>query len=407
MITDVLIIGGGQAGLSASYCLKERGIEHVVLERSRVGESWRSKRWDSFRLVTPNWQCALPGFHYYREFGGGDPDGSMTKDDIVHYLEAYRTFFDPPLIQGISVHSLVAVDGGFRADTNAGSWFANEVVIATGGYHAPKIPLVGARLPSWVQQLHSSAYKNPDQVGSDGVLVVGTGQSGCQIAEELLFAGKDVHLAVGGALKSPRWFRGRDVTGWLVDMGHYSITVDEHRMGRAVRKKVNHYLSEPGARGEIDLRSLSARGLRLHGRLNDIRHGTLQFRDDLEHNLNQADAAAEGIKRQIDDFIEQHGLDMPPEPAPQMPPSSIDTSLSMDVDKAGIRTVIWATGFDLQYDWLGIDAFDEFGYPDVWRGISRRVRGLYFLGLPWMWTWGSGRLSGVGADAAFVAEQLG
>lgn len=403
---EVLIVGGGQAGLSASYCLKERGIEHVILERARVGESWRSARWDSFCLVTPNWQCTLPGFHYTGAFKGNDPDGFMVRNEIIHYIESYRRSFDPPLREGVSVRSARQSKAGFLIETSEDSWLARNVIAATGGYHVPKIPALNSSIPTWIQQLHSSTYKGPHQVEEGGVLVVGTGQSGCQIAEDLLLSGKRVYLSVGGAPRSPRWYRGRDITNWLVDMGHYTVTIDTHPLGKAVRQKVNHYLSGRDGGREIDLRCLAARGLKLYGRLDDISGAVLRLKNDLEYNLNEADIASDRIKQMIDQYISTEAIDAPTEPPSERVLSPAPSKLSLDLEAEDIQTIVWATGFKLDYQWLQMDAFDSEGYPNLHRGISQNVPGLYFLGLPWMWTWGSGRFSGVGDDAEYISDHI-
>ncbi len=220
-----------------SWWLAQRGIDHLVLERQRVGYEWRERRWDSFCLVTPNWQCRLPGFPY----AGDDPHGFMVREDIVGYLEAYVESFAPPLIEGVTVTGLARAGRGFALSTTAGELSADQVVVATGGYHHPAIPRPAERLPRSLTQLHSSEYASPDALPAGAVLVVGTGQSGCQIAEDLHLAGRRVHLAVGGAPRVSRFHRGRDVTDWLEEMGHYDMPVTEHSLGDRVRLQANHY----------------------------------------------------------------------------------------------------------------------------------------------------------------------
>ena len=213
---SVIIVGGGQAGLSISYCLGERNIDHIIFEKHQVGHAWRDKRWDSFCLVTPNWQCQLPGFPY----NGDDPDGFMQRDEIVDYIEAYARAFNPPIQERVSVNCVRKnpISDLYEVSTSLGDFTANQVVIATGGYHKPRIPAIADQLPDDILQLHSSAYKNSQSLPDKAVLVVGTGQSGCQIAEDLHLAGKQVHLAVGSAPRSPRRYRGKDVVDWLDQM---------------------------------------------------------------------------------------------------------------------------------------------------------------------------------------------
>lgn len=292
---SVIIVGGGQAGLSMSYCLKERGIDHLVFEKHRIGHSWRTYRWDSFCLVTPNWQCQLPNYPY----AGSDPHGFMKRDEIVQYIEAYAASFDPPIKEGVEVLRIWKDKAQelFYLTTSIGNYTADQVVIATGGYHRPKIPSIAERLPDGIVQLHSSQYKNPQSLPDKAVLVVGTGQSGCQIAEDLHLAGKQVHLCVGGAPRSPRRYRGKDVVDWLDQMGYYDLSIDEHPQRDKVRTKANHYVTGRDGGREIDLRQFALEGMQLHGRLRAIRQGILEFWDDLQQNLDQADAVAESIKK--------------------------------------------------------------------------------------------------------------
>lgn len=398
----VIIVGGGQAGLSLSYHLKERGIDHRVLEKNRIGHAWRNQRWDSFCLVTPNWQCQLPGFPY----PGDDPNGFMQRDEIVEYVEAYARSFQPPLQEEVTV-ARVRREGSdrFYLDTSVGEFTASQVVIATGGYHRPKIPAFAARLPGGITQIHASQYKNPQSLPSGAVLVVGTGQSGCQIAEDLHLAGRQVHLCVGGAPRSPRRYRGKDVVDWLEQMGYYDIPIDQHPQREAVRHKTNHYLTGRDGGREIDLRQFALEGMQLYGRLTDIQGSTLAFDGTLKQNLDQADAVAESIKRTIDQFIDQHQLEAPPE-APYIPVwAPQDDHRSLDFAAAQITTVIWAMGYHADFSWVDVPVFDGKGYPGHDRGVTP-VEGLYFLGLPWLYTWGSGRFSGIARDAQYLADRI-
>ena len=398
----VVVIGGGQAGLSMSYCLTARGIDHVVLERHQIGHDWRARRWDSFCLVTPNWQCRLPGFPY----NGSDPKGFMVKEEILRYLEDYVRFFGPPVIEGASVTQLRAnPSGGFDLSSNVGDCHADQVVIATGGYHIPEIPRIGERLPERVTQLHSSAYRNPQSLPAGEVLVVGTGQSGCQIAEDLHLAGRRVHLCVGSAPRTARRYRGRDVVEWLEDLGYYSLSVDQHPLKEKVRSKSNHYVTGRDGGRDIDLRLRAREGMQLHGRLINIRGDRLEFATDLKQNLDQADAVADSIKTTIDKMISERGIDAPMEAryVPLWEPG--DQSLSLDLAASGITSVIWSTGYRADYRWIEVPLFDGRGYPVHHRGVTT-VPGLFFVGLPWQHTWGSGRFSGVAADAEYVADGI-
>ena len=395
----VAIIGGGQAGLSISYCLKQRGIAHIIFEKNKIADSWRSKRWDSFCLVTPNWQCTLPGYPY----PGNDPNGFMQRDEIVQYIEDYAASFKPLIREGVTVSNISKPENVFEIETSIGHYIADQVVVATGGYHTPKIPRMAERLPLNLTQLHSSEYKNSDALPEGAVLIVGTGQSGCQIAEDLHLAGRQVHLCVGGAPRAPRTYRGKDVVDWLDQMGYYDMSIDDHPQKDSVRVKTNHYVTGRDGGREIDLRRFALEGMGLYGRLKDINLNQLWFQDDLKHNLDQADAVAESIKRTIDTYIQENRLDAPLETPYEplwQPPMDM---ASLDIDTANISTVIWSTGYHTNFSWIDIPVFDGKGYPGHERGITP-IRGLYFLGLPWLYTWGSGRFSGVARDANYLAD---
>ena len=398
---EVIVVGGGQAGLSMSYCLVQRDIDHLVLERDRIASDWHRARWDSFCLVTPNWQCRLPGFPY----AGDDPDGFMVRDEIVAYIEAYADCFDPPLAEGVNVAGLERASGGFTLDTSAGPMTADHVVVATGGYHGPKIPRFAERLKPNIAQLSASQYRNPDALPAGDVLVVGTGQSGCQIAEDLHLAGRTVHLCVGGATRTARFYRGRDVVAWMHDLGYYDLPVHEHTLGESVREKANQYVTGRDGGRDIDLRQFAREGMRLYGRLTDLRGGVLTFAPDLKRNLDRADAAAESIKDTIDAHIANHGLDAPEEQryTPVWHPGVQPREL--DLAAAGVASVIWCIGFASDYRWLDVPIFDGRGRPRHQRG-STDVPGLYLLGLPWLYTWGSGRFSGIARDADHLANHI-
>jgi putative flavoprotein involved in K+ transport len=398
----VVVVGGGQAGLSMSFCLKQRGIRHVVFEKHRIAHEWRENRWDSFCLVTPNWQCQLPGFAY----SGDDPRGFMLKDEIVRYIEAYAASFHPPVREGTTVVRLHRSEADrYAVSTSAGEYTADQVVVATGGYHGPLIPRLAERLPESMRQLHSSAYRNPQALPDGAVLVVGTGQSGCQIAEDLHLAGRRVHLCVGGAPRSPRLYRGKDVVEWLTAMGYYDIPFDEHPQKAGVREKTNHYLTGRDGGREIDLRRLALEGMHLHGRMKGLRSTRFEFHSDLEENLNHADAVADSIKASIDKYIAEHGIGAPSE-LPYRPvwrPGN--STLELDHVTAGIRAVIWCIGFETDYRWVEAPVFDGKGIPAHRRGVTSS-HGLYFLGLPWLHTWGSARFSGVAQDAEYLADRI-
>ncbi|MFN6385943.1 MAG: MSMEG_0569 family flavin-dependent oxidoreductase [Pseudanabaena sp.] len=398
----VVIVGGGQAGLSISYCLKERGLDHIIFEKNQIANAWRSQRWDSFCLVTPNWQCQLPGYPYK----GNEPEGFIKKDEIVAYIENYARSFNPPIQEGVEVLNLRRGDRGiFEVTTSIGDYTADQVVVAAGAYHQPKIPKISERLPEHILQVHSSKYKNPESLPEGAVLVIGTGQSGCQIAEDLHLAGRKVHLCIGSAPRSPRRYRGKDAVEWLDLMGYYELSIDQHPQKEKVRSKANHYLTGRDGGREIDLRRFALEGMQLHGRLKNIASNKLEFFNDLKQNLDGADAVSESIKKTIDNFISKNNLDAPLEP-PYQPVWQPEMDIpDLDLAEANITTVIWCTGFQSDFSWIEIPVFDGKGYPGHDRGVTE-VKGLYFLGLPWLYTWGSGRFSGVAKDATYLADYI-
>ncbi|HZX05193.1 MSMEG_0569 family flavin-dependent oxidoreductase [Kribbella sp.] len=390
----VVVVGGGQAGLATSRQLGWHGVDHLVLEADRVGSEWRNRRWDSFCLVTPNWQCRLPGFPY----DGPEPDGFMVRDEIVGYLEDYRRTFDVPIVEGVRATRL---DSGFRIATTAGTITAGQVVVATGPYQTPRIPRMAERLR--VVQLHSSQYKNPDQLPPGEVVVVGTGQSGCQIAEDLHLAGRTVHLATGSAPRVARFYRGLDVVTWLDRMGYYRKGIDEFEDADAVRLRANHYVTGRDGGRDIDLRRFALEGMRLYGRLVDADPQVLRFAGDLGRNLDHADAVSEGIKDAIDAYIDSERIDAPEEDRyqPVWQPDAEPEELSLQ----GIGAIVWSTGFRRDDGWIRVPVFDGQGRPSHRRGVTS-VPGLYFVGLPWQHTWGSGRFAGVADDAQYLAERI-
>jgi putative flavoprotein involved in K+ transport len=385
-----------------SYCLKARGSNHIIFEKNSIGYAWREKRWDAFCLVTPNWQCSLPGYPY----PGADHDGFMQKDEIVQYIKDYAASFAPPIKEGVEVYKLRKTSQNiFEVTTSIGVFTADQVVIATGGYHNPKIPRIAERLPASITQIHSSEYKNPQSLDDRAVLVVGTGQSGCQIAEDLHLAGKQVHLSVGTAPRSPRRYRGKDVVDWLDRMGYYDLSIADHPQKEKVRAKANHYLTGRDGGREIDLRQFALEGMKLYGRLKQVSDAALEFCPDLRQNLDQADAVAESIKRSIDAFIDKNQIAAPTE-LPYCPVwQPLQEILHLDYEQANLGTVIWCTGYQSDFSWIELPVFDGKGYPCHERGVCE-VWGVYFLGLPWLYTWGSGRFSGIARDANYLADYI-
>lgn len=400
--TTVVVIGGGQAGLSTSHFLQRAGLDHVVIEKRRVGDAWRVDRWDSFCLVTPNWQCQLPDHPY----DGDDPKGFMVKDEIVAYLERFAAKVNAPVLEHTTVTHLGRhASGALEVRTSAGTVLADHVVVATGGYDIPNLPPCARSVPGDIVQIHSVAYRNPAQLPDGGVLVVGSGQSGVQLMEDLHLAGRRVHLAVGQAPRAPRLYRGREATEWLHEMGFYALTLDRHPLGEAARHKTNHYMSGRDGGHEIDLRRFALQGVALHGSLADIQGTRVRFEPDLGKNLDDADEVYCAIRRDIDAHIARTGAQAPEEPPFEKAWQPAAEPVDLDLREAGITSIVWASGFRANYAWIDLPAFDGRGHPRFTRGVSP-VPGLYFLGLPWLHTWGSGRLLGVADDARFLVETI-
>lgn len=398
----VVVVGGGQAGLSAAACLQRRGIRPLVLEKHRIGHAWETQRWDSFCLVTPNWQCRLPDFPY----DGDDPEGFMVREEVVAYVRRFASAIAADVREGVGVNRLSHRSGNYTLSTTAGEIEAEHVIVATGGYHRPKRHPQAERLPGSILQLDARDYRNPEQLPAGSVLVVGSGQSGCQIAEDLFLAGRRVHLSVGSAPRSPRRYRGKDVVDWLDRMGYYAMPIDQHPEPRAVRSKTNHYLTGRDGGREIDLRRHARNGMVLHGRLLALGGDEIRFAGDLAANLDQADAVYSRIRASIDAYIEREGIDAPQEPPyrPCWHPPSTDED-SVNLGQEPLAAVIWCTGYGADFRWIDVPVFDGAGYPSHERGVTHSP-GLYFIGLPWLHTWGSARFSGVADDAEHLAETI-
>lgn len=395
-----VIIGGGQAGLSASYYLSKRGISHVVFEKKTAMHKWRDERWDNFCLVTPNWQCRLPGHPY----DGTDPRGFMVKDEILAYLDRFAAKVKAPIRENAEVLAVESRDAQFLIESTVGSVSAHAVIVATSLYGPRNIPLAAARVPPAIHQLHTADYRNAAALPEGAVLVVGSGQSGAQIAEDLHLAGRRVHLATGNAPRCARFYRGRDVVDWLWDIGQYAITIADDGMSKK-RHDTNHYLTGRDGGRDIDLRAFARDGMRLYGRLAGCDGARMHFEPNLRLNLDEADRVYNGINAMVDKYIAQKGIDAPaasfytPVWEPTQEPSVLDLAAE------NITSIIWATGFTPDWSFVKLPIFDGSGYPVQRRGITG-VPGLYMLGLPWLWTWGSGRFLSMGEDAAYVTDHL-
>ena len=398
-VIDTLVIGGGQAGLTMSHRLKQRGIAHLVLERSRIAERWRSERWDGLAFQFPNWSIKLPEF----PFPHRDPDGFATTQQITAFIDAYAAFVAPPVRCGVAVTKLRRGDDArFIAETTDGAIEADNVVIATGPYQRALMP--DLLRDHAIFQLHASRYQNPQQLPDGAVLVVGAGASGAQIAEELSRAGRDVYLSVGRHTRLPRRYRGRDLMWWFDALGYLRRTPEERGPPRP-------YPTISGAYGghTIDLRRFATDGIVLLGRLQSVDQGIAHFAGDLAEQLAYGDAAYAEFLGFADEYVQQHGLELPPDPAARekLPdPVCVSEPLQqLDLAAAGINSVIWATGYGVDFGWIDLPVLDGRGEPMHHRGVTE-MPGMYFLGLPWMVTVNSSFLAGVGDDAAALAAHI-
>ncbi len=398
---DTLVVGGGQAGIAMSEHLSNCNVPHLVLERHRIAERWRSERWDSLVANGPAWHDRLPGM----EFADFDPDAFPSKERIADYLVAYADMINAPIRCGVEVREVRRNVGrpGFRVETSGGVIEANSVVAATGSFQIPVIPdLVPA--DAEITQIHSSAYRNPDQLPEGAVLVVGAGSSGAQIADELLLSGKSVYLSVGPHDLPPRSYRGRDFVWWLGVLGKWDAVTMEPGMEHVT-------IAVSGARGghTVDFRRLARQGITLVGRTESFKNNVMYFAKDLADNIARGNAYTLSLLDEADAYVVRNGLDFPEEPEVRKvepdPPCVTDPVLELDLTEVGITSILWATGFDVDYSWLKVDAFDEEGKPKHERGISAEA-GIYFLGLPWQSRRGSSFIWGVWHDAKFLADQI-
>jgi putative flavoprotein involved in K+ transport len=396
---EALVVGAGQAGVAMSEHLTRCGIPHLVLERARIAERWRSERWDSLVANGPAWHDRFPGM----EFQGAGPDDFVGKEAVADYFVTYAAKIDAPIRCGVTVTGAKRLQGrpGFRVETSAGPIEAQYVISATGAFQHPVFP---AMVPdAGLMQLHSSTYRNPAQLPEGAVLVVGAGSSGAQIAAELLEAGRKVFLSVGPHGRPPRSYRGRDFVWWLGVLNKWDA---EYVPGS------DHVtIAVSGAHGgqTVDFRNLAARGIVLLGRAEGFADGTMRFAPDLAGNVAKGDADYLSLLDQADAFVTRNGLDLPPEPAARLigpdPDCMTHPILSLNLAKAGITTILWATGFERDFQWLQVDAFDAKGQPKHQRGVSTEP-GVYFLGLPYQSRRGSSFIWGVWHDAKHVADHI-
>ncbi|WP_017198442.1 NAD(P)/FAD-dependent oxidoreductase [Arthrobacter sp. M2012083] len=398
---EVLVVGAGQAGIAMSEHLSDRGIPHIVLERHRIAERWRSMRWDSLVANGPAWHDRFPGL----EFTDIEPGSFPSKEQVADYFVAYADKIGAPVHCGVEVKSVRRNAGapGFHVQTSDGEFNARYVVAATGPFQRPVIPAVVPETAG-LMQMHSSSYRNPGQLPPGAVLVVGAGSSGVQIAAEIQRSGRQVFLSVGPHDRPPRNYRGRDFCWWLGVLGKWDASTPA--LGA---EHVTIAVSGAGGGHTVDFRALAENGIKLVGRTMEFQDGTMRFADDLRTNIANGDAHYLELLDEADAYVERNGLDLPEEPEARFlrpdPESLANPIHKLDLSGAGVASIVWATGFAVDYSWLQVDAFDEKGKPLQQRGVSTEP-GVYFLGLPWQSRRGSSFIWGVWHDAKYVADQI-
>jgi putative flavoprotein involved in K+ transport len=400
---ETIIVGGGQAGLATSYWLSQQGQQHIVLERAAVpAPVWRNNRWDSFTMVTPTWALKLPGTGP----NGIDPDGFMLRSEIIEFFSRYAENIKAPIRYDTEVVSVDPVsERRYRIETHDGAIEASNVVIATGIFQIPKAPAFAANLPSSVFQLHTDAYRNPESLPEGAVLVVGSAMSGCQIAEELYLSGRKVFLSTGTTGRLPRRYRGKDIIHWLETIGFFELTIEQMPPGSTKFDSIPHVSGSNGGH-TLNLHQFARDGVTLLGRMVDIAGSTLTLAPNLHENLASADGFEQMGVQMIDGYIQANGLDVPVEDLPAQR-DGFDQPIieQLDLDQAGIRSVIWATGYGFDYSLVKLPVCDEDGFPIQDRGVTS-YPGLYFVGMPWMPSESSGFLIGVGRAAEHIAASI-
>jgi putative flavoprotein involved in K+ transport len=405
--TTAVVIGAGHAGLAMSWWLAKRSVDHVVLERGEVANTWRTERWDSLTLLTPNWQSRLPGHGYE----GDDPDGFRTMDETIAFIERYAALLSPPLRTHCPVASVRSASDGYQVVTEQGTWHCKAVVLATGAFNIAQVPKLSAEIPSAIAQLTTAQYRNPGGLERGGVMVVGAAASGAQIADELHRSGRPVTLAVGEHVRAPRIYRGRDIQWWMDATGLNDERYDQVENLRRARSLSSFQIAGYADRRNIDLNALTSLGVALVGRLAAVRDGKAQFSGSLRNLCELADLKQNRLLNTFDEWAAEHGMSDAVEPRPE--PTRVEASppLGLDFGRAGIRTIVWATGFRPDYSWLAVPALDPKGNIRHDGGVVTEAPGLYVMGLPFLRRRKSTLMDGVGDDArdlsAHLASHLG
>ncbi|NNL95532.1 MAG: NAD(P)-binding domain-containing protein [Xanthomonadales bacterium] len=398
-----MVIGAGHAGLAVSACLSEKSIEHVLLERGEVANSWRNERWDSLTLLTPNWQSRLPGYAYE----GDDPDGFMDMPSLIGFIDRYAREIGAPVRTQTTVQSVTVHDGGYRIETDREAWHARTVVIASGACNLPEVPRVTAELPEDIFQLTARDYRNTDQLPPGGVLIVGASASGLQLAEEIRASGRDVCIAVGEHVRLPRRYRGRDIQWWMHHSGLLDEGIDVVDDLRRVRQLPSPQLTGDRQHQIFDLNHMSGQGIRLFGRLMGVRDSTALFSGSLKNVCALADLKMKRLLNQLDDWAEETPGAGPFEPVERFPDTRVDEAptLSLDLANTGIETVLWATGFRPDYSWLDVPVMDRWGLLKHDCGVVESP-GMYLVGMPFMRLRKSSFIHGAEDDARHVTDHL-
>jgi len=398
---DTVIIGGGQGGLSTSYYLKQQGREHIVLEQAhQAAKAWR-ERWDSFTLNTPNWMTRLPG----AEYQGNDPDGFLALEKIIAYFEEYIERFDLPVRYGIRVTAVEPIRSGYLVSSDNAEFEAANVVIAAGLNQEPRVPAFSTNLSWEIHQFHSGDYRNPMDIPAGAVLVVGSGQSGCQIAEELYQSGRKIYLSVSSVGRAPRRYRGKDVTYWLGKIPFFNRRVEDLPSPQAKFVPNPHVTGNAGGHN-LNLHQFAKDGVVLLGHIQDVKEDRIVLKPDLKENLEKGDKFEADIIKQIDEYILANGIEAPVESLPDLRDGYASQEISeLDLKSAGITSVIWATGYKFDFGFVKLPIFDDDGFPVQKRGVTE-FPGLYFVGLPFLHTGASGLLYGVGGDARYLVEHM-
>jgi putative flavoprotein involved in K+ transport len=399
-----VVIGGGHAGLAMSRCLTERSIDHVVLERGEVANSWRTERWDSLRLLTPNWQSRLPGFGYE----GDDPDGFRTMPEVIDFIDRYAEMISAPVQTHTKVTSVRRSDAGYEVDTDQGDWRCRTVVLASGACNFARVPAIAEAVPTEIAQVKPTEYRNPDQLAEGGVMVVGASATGTQLAQEIHLSGRPVTVSVGEHVRVPRVYRGRDIKWWMDGAGVMDERYDEVDDINRARRVASLQLTGSDNRATLDLNALTGIGVKLVGRIAGMNDGKAQFSGSLRNMCALADLKMGRLLDTIDEWAEETGLDGEVDPAERFDPTEVEDEppLGMDLTSGEIKTIVWATGFRPDYSWLDVPVLDRKGMVRHDGGVVTDAPGMYLMGMQFLRRRKSSLIDGAGDDARDLSDHL-